>query len=84
MLNILPTVEVPQASLWRRLRTQLRMAFSSRPFRDFDDTKLANHLWAIDSMLLRAIRLRADPEQLSQLEEMRSEIRKEMQRRRKP
>lgn len=55
-------------------------AFGVRPFAGMEDQKLADHHWAVESALLRAMRLH-DLQRVAEMREIHTAIEREMRRR---
>lgn len=83
MLNIVEFTAhtaLRRKSFFARLREGLSFLFVAPSFEGIDDTKLADHYWAAESALLRAVRS-ADTKRIGQLHQLHSRIAREMRRR---
>jgi hypothetical protein len=73
-------VELRRGSWLTQARNALLKLFAPRPFADFPDQKLADHRWALQSALFRAVRLR-DGEDIDRLQKLRDAMEREMRHR---
>jgi hypothetical protein len=55
--------------------------FGFRPFADFPDQKLADHRWAVQSALLRAVRLHNTEDLIDGLQQLHDAMEREMRSR---
>ncbi len=73
-------VEMRRGSWLTQACNALLKLFAPRPFAGFSDQKLADHLWALQSALLRAARLR-DVESIDRLQPLHDAMEREMRHR---
>lgn len=73
-------VALRRGSWLTQARYALLKLFASRPFADFSDQKLADHRWALQSALFRAVRLH-DMGDIDRLQKLHDAMEREMRHR---